>query len=107
MACDREVKAGHIWAAVRHATDRRKGGVLHVNSTDPKTGRPVLEVLKEKHPNLQEVELSHPECSAFEDCLEGPTVLPLDITAHEIKETGRKMGGSRGPSLTDSMILKY
>ena len=67
MAYDRKVKTGHIRAAVRQATDCRKGGVLHVNSTYPKTRMLVLDVLREKQPDLQEVDLSHPKCSAFED----------------------------------------
>ena len=80
--------------------------MLHINSTDPKTGKLVIEVLKEKHWNLQEVDLSHPECSAFEYYHERPEVLPLNVTAHEIEEMVRKMGGSGGPIKTDSMMLK-
>ena len=106
MAYDRKVKAGHIRAAVRQATDRGKGGVLSVNSTDSRTGKLVIEVLREKHPDLQEVDRSHPECSSFEYYHKRPTVLPLDVTAHEIEETVRKMGGSGGPSGADSAMLK-
>ena len=36
MACYRKVKAVHIQAAFRQATNRGKGGVLHINITDPK-----------------------------------------------------------------------
>ena len=53
MAYDRKVKAGHIRAAVRQATDHGKGGVLNVNSTNSRTGKLVIEVLREKHPDLQ------------------------------------------------------
>ena len=106
MAYDRKVKAGHIRAAVRQATDRGKGGVLSVKITNSKTGKLVIEVLREKHPHLQEVYLSHPECSAFEYYDTRPKVLPLDVTAHEIEETVRKMGGSGGPSRADSAMLK-
>ena len=98
MAYDKKVKAGHIRAAVLQANDRGKGGVLHVNSTYPKTGKLVLEVLKEEQPNLQEVDLSHPKCSEFKDYPERPKLLPLDITAHEIEETVRKMGGPEDPA---------
>ena len=52
------------------------------------------------------MDLSHPECSAFEYYHERPKVLPLDVTAHEIEETVRKMGGSGGPSGADSAMLK-
>ena len=45
MAYDRTVNAGHIWVAVRQATNWGKGGVLHVNSTDSKSRILVLDVL--------------------------------------------------------------
>ena len=97
MSYDSKLKAGHIQAAVHQATDRGNGGVLHVNSTDPKSGIFVLDTLRQKHPDLQEVDLSHPECSAFKGYPARPTVLPIDITGHEIKETVREMGGVRRP----------
>ena len=65
MSYDRKVKAGHIRTVFHQATDRRKGGVLRVNSTDPKMGTLVLEVLRQKDPSLQEVDLSHPKRLAF------------------------------------------
>ena len=60
MAYDRKVKAGHIRVAVRQATDRGKGGVLSVNSRDEKSGKRVIEVLRGKYPDLQEVDMSRP-----------------------------------------------
>ena len=66
MAYVRTVKVVHLRSEVRQATDRGKGGVLHVNSTDSKSGMLVLDVLRLKYPDLQEVELEHPDCSAFE-----------------------------------------
>ena len=60
MAYNRKVKARHIRAAVLQATDRGKGGVLSVNSTDSNTGKLVIEFLREKHPDLQEVYVSRP-----------------------------------------------
>ena len=77
-----------------------------MNSTDTKSGKRVIEVMRDKPPELLEVDLSHPECSAFEHYHRRPTVLPLDVTAHEIEETVSKMGGSGGPSGSDSEMLK-
>ena len=42
MAYKRKVKAGHIRAAVRQATDRGKGGVLSLNRTDARIGKLVI-----------------------------------------------------------------
>ena len=106
MAYDRKVKTRHIGEAVCQATDRGKGGVLSVNSTNARTGKLVIEVLRDKHPDLQEVDLSHHKCSLFEHYQNRPTVLPLDVTAHDIEQTVRKMGGSGGPSGADSAMLK-
>ena len=61
VAYDRKVKAGHILASVRQATDWVRGVVVHVNSTDPKSGMLALGVLRLKHPDLQEVDLGHPD----------------------------------------------
>ena len=59
MAYARTVKAGHVLEAVRQSTDRGKGGVLQVNSTDSKSGILVLDVLQLKHPDLQDLDLDH------------------------------------------------
>ena len=45
MAYDRTMKAVHIRAVVCQSTNRGKGGVLHVNITDSKSGILVLYVL--------------------------------------------------------------
>ena len=57
---------GHIRATVRQATNRVKVGVLHVNSTDSKSGIIFLDVLRLKHPNIQKVDPEDPKCSSFE-----------------------------------------
>ena len=80
--------------------------MLHVNSTAPKSEILVMDVLRLKHPDLQEVELDHPDFSAFEAYLSRPKVLPLDITVRKIEETMMKMGGSGGPSGAYSKMLK-
>ena len=42
MVYERTVKSGHLRVAVRQAIDQGKGGVLHINSMDSKSGRLVL-----------------------------------------------------------------
>ena len=59
MAYARTVEDGHVRASVHQAPDRGKGGVLHVNSTDSKSGMLVLDVLRIKHPDLQDLDLDH------------------------------------------------
>ena len=98
MAYNRTVKARHLRSAVRQATNRGKGGVLHVNSTDSKSVRLTLDVLRTKHLNLQEVDLDHPDCSAFEAYSARPKVLPLDITSSDVEIMVRKWGGREAPA---------
>ena len=106
MAYDRNMKAGHIRAALHQATNRGKVGLLNINSTESKSGMLVLDILRLKQPDLQEVELDHPDCSVFEAYALQPRVLPLNITSTDAKITVKKMGVSGGPSGTDLMMLK-
>ena len=101
MAYKSTMKAGHLRAAVRQATDQWRGGALHVNITDPNSGMLVLDVLRLKHVDLQEVDLYHPDCSSFKAYPARPKVLPLDITYSDVEITVRKMGGSGGPRVSD------
>ena len=80
--------------------------MLQVNSTDSNSGILVLDVLCLKHLDLQEVDLYNPNCSEFEEYDSRPKVLPLDITYRDVEITVRKMGGSGGPSGTNSIMLK-
>ena len=81
---DRTVKAGHLRAAVRQATNWGRGGVLHVNSMDSKSGMIVLDTLRMKHPDLQEVDLDHPDCLLFKSYSVRLRVLPLEITPSDV-----------------------
>ena len=46
------VLSGKFWQAVRRATDREGGGCFLLDDQCTKTGRPVAEVLREKHPDM-------------------------------------------------------
>ena len=105
-AYDQIVKDGHIQAVARQATDRGKGGVLHVNITYSKSGMIILDVLQLKHSGLQEVDLDDMNFSAFEAYYSNPKVILLDITSSDVELRARNMGGSGGSSGKNSTILK-
>ena len=63
--------------------------VLYINRTESKYGMLVLDILRLKHPDLQEVELNHPNRFAFEAYYSRLKVLPLDITYSDIEITVR------------------
>ena len=50
---------GRLKAAVRYATNRTGGGVLAPGDIHSKTGLPVIEVLRNKHPKIRDQE-AHP-----------------------------------------------
>eukprot|EP00957_Ditylum_brightwellii_P192163 14627723-Ditylum_brightwellii.AAC.1 len=60
------VLSGRLRQAVMRATARERGGVLYPTDACTKLGQLVLEVLKGKHPNTQILDVTNPDCSAFE-----------------------------------------
>ena len=47
------VFSGKLWQAVHRATNREGGGCLLLDDQCTKSGRPVVEVLREKHPDMR------------------------------------------------------
>ena len=74
------VLSGKLWQDVRQATDREGGGCLLLDDQCTKTGQPVAEVLREKHPDMRVPPVEDPTCAAFEKYGEVPEMLPLNFT---------------------------
>ena len=72
----RLVLEGKLRQAVRFITQRDQGGVLQIDALDSKSGLPVLDVLKSKHPKAV---IPPPE--VLEEYEKIPSFVPLDITA--------------------------
>ena len=68
-----------------------------------KTGRPVMDVPRNKHPAMRKQDLVEPECSYFED---DPDVVPLDISEEDVMWVSGKISWAAGPSGTDVMAFK-
>ena len=58
---------GNIQAAVRGIRGQRQSPVLFPGNTEKNTGRPVMEILIEKHPTMRIPDLTDPECSSFKE----------------------------------------
>ena len=43
------------------------GGVLYPGDTNSSTGQLIIDMLKEKHPDLHTADLSNPACNSFDD----------------------------------------
>ena len=61
------VLSGKLRQAVRQATYREGGGCLLPYDQCNKTGRPVVEVLREKHPYMRVPPVENPTCADFEE----------------------------------------
>ena len=71
------VLSGNLQQAVCRATDTEGGGCLLPDDQCTKTGRPVVEVLREKHPDMCVPPVENPMCAAFKEYEEVPETVPL------------------------------
>ena len=93
---------GKVRQAVRFATERDKGGIFDRDDLDSKTGRPVFEVLKSKHPEAIILEGNH-----LEEYEHLPELVTLDITEDTVLEVTSKIRGAAGPGGVDSLTLQH
>ena len=75
---------------------RGHGGVLFTDDTDSKTGRTVMEVLREKQPVLITPKLSDPDWTSLKDYIEDPEVLSLDLLEEDVAWVVTLLPGSYG-----------
>jgi hypothetical protein len=99
------VVSGRLRSAVRRVTNRTGGGVLQPDGVCSKSGRPVLEVLRGKHPKMREPNLNDPNLKIFEEYPTVPQAVPLDITAETVEKVASHLSGAAGPSGTDAVDL--
>mgnify|MGYP007058560116 CR=1 FL=1 len=87
--CNSLMLSGRLRKAVRLVTDCDGGGVLQPDDACSKTGRPVLEVLTDKHPLMREPVLSpdlDPTC--FKPHPAVPAAAPLTTSQEMVKPMG-------------------
>jgi hypothetical protein len=99
---NRMVLQGKLRQAVRWITQRHKGGILYPDDIDIKTGMPVIDVLKSKHP-----EARVPDVGDLPHYDETPEFVDVDITADTVESVARKLSGSAGPGGIDSVGLSH
>jgi hypothetical protein len=100
------VLSGRLRKAVRGLTNRDGGGILQPDDACTKTGRPVLEVLRDKHPAMRDPDLTGPNPDTFEHYDSTPDAVPLNITAKDVEEIASKLSGAAGPSGVDAVDLR-
>ena len=100
------VLLGKIRQAVRQATDREGGGCLLLGEKCTKTGRPVADVLREKHPDMCVTPAENPTCAAFKVYEEVPETVPLDFTEDEVTWVASKLSGAAGALGVEAIELR-
>jgi hypothetical protein len=105
-AYNTQVLSGRIRSAIRTLTRREGGGVLEPDTACTKTGLPVLEVLRSKHPAMRDPNPADIGVGAFESYEDTPQPIPQDITGDIVEEVASKLSGGAGPGGTDAVALQ-
>lgn len=107
-AFNSKVLSGRLRPAVRRLTSRDGGGVFQPDDADSKTGRPVVDVLREKHPDLREPLLIGQPHGSFEPvaAAEWKKPIPVNITAEVMERVATRLSGAAGPDGVDSVDLR-
>ena len=71
-----------------------------------KTGRLVMDVLRDKHPAMRNQDLEEPECYSFEEYEEDPDVFSLNIPEEDVMWVAGNLLVSASPSGTDAMAFQ-
>jgi hypothetical protein len=101
-AFNEKVLRGRLRSAVRNLTNRDQGGVLQPDDACTKTGRPVLEVLRGKHPPMRDPapNLQDPDHGDV------PKPVPVEIMGDVVEDVASRLSGGAGPGSTDAVDLK-
>ena len=100
------VLLGKLCQAVRQATDREEGGCLLLGDKCTKTGRPVADVLREKHPDMRSPPVEDPVCAAFEVYEDVPETVPFGFTEDDVTWVALKLSGAAGALGAEAIELR-
>jgi hypothetical protein len=104
-AFNARVLSGRLRSAVRTLTNRAGGGVCQPDDPCSKSGRPVWQVLQEKHPALRDPTLLNASDTAFEPYPDVPTAIPICVTPDDVELISSRLSGAAGPGGTDAVEL--
>ena len=87
--------------ALGGVTNRSGGSMLAPSDIDAKTGKPVIDVLRDKHPDCRTPALEREGWASFEDYPPPRDGTPLDCDQETVQEVASKLRGGAGPSSVD------
>jgi hypothetical protein len=82
------------------------GYVNPTNYAPRQADQPVLDVLQEKHPELQEPPSVGTEDRAFKKCPNCPDIIPMTVTAEDVEKIASSLSGAAGPGGTDAVDMQ-
>ncbi|KAI2490762.1 hypothetical protein MHU86_23809 [Fragilaria crotonensis] len=82
-----------------------RGGVRQPDDLCTKSGRPVWQVLQEKHPALRDPTSVGEEDGAFEPYPNLPAPIPVCVTQDDVEAISPRLAGAAGPGGTDAVDL--
>ena len=100
------VLSGKLRQAIRRKTNQEGGGCLLQDDQCTKTGQPVADVLREKHPEMRVPPVENPTCAAFEEYGDVPETVPLDFTEDDVSWVASKLSGAAGALGAEAMELR-
>ena len=104
-AYNTRVLSGRLRSAVRNLTGRSGGGILHPDEPCTKSGKPVWQVLQDKHPPLRDPDMLQSIDSGFEPYPALPTAIPICVTPDDVEIISSRLSGAAGPGGTDAVEL--
>ena len=99
--------SGKIWQAFGRSTNREGGKCLLPEELCNKTGIPVAEVLREKHPYMQVPSMENPICALFEEYKDLPETTPLIFTEDDVTWVASKISGAAGTLGVEAIEMRH
>ena len=101
------VLSGKIRSAVRFATERGEGGPYRPDDPCSKTGRPVIDILREKYPKIRIPEKNAKgKVPGFDDYNYCWVTTPHTSSGWAIMDVAKKLSGAAGPGGVDALQLQ-
>ena len=101
------VLSGKIRSAVRFATERGQGGPYSPDDACSKTGRPVIDVLRDKYPKINiPDEDENGKVPGFEEYSHCWVGTPHTSSGEAISDVSKKLHGAAGPGGVDAQQLQ-
>ena len=96
------VNDGKLKSAMRMVTDRNSGKLYRPDDSDSKTGAPVIDVLRGKHP-----EARVPSAENFNQYEHEPDSVGILIYEEDVAREAGKIDGAPGPDGLDALTLRF